>query len=151
MIDARVLSRRYLYALRMSCRQAVHVTKLRMRVATAGARLQFRNGYRIRMNCICTDTVREESSDRVHRALLKHARRGNLRPLVQALDLCRSPNSVCDDNGRTALHLAAIGGHKECLKALLRRRVDPNMSVCTVHSYLYGGLLLVGLIYKCIT
>lgn len=63
-----------------------------------------------------------------HKAVLKHARRGNLRRLVRALDGCdNSPNSIRDENGRTALHLVAIGGHKKCLKELLRRRADPNM------------------------
>ena len=81
------------------------------------------------MLSICC-TASEENSDRVQKAVLKHARRGNLRRLVRALDLCNSPPiSVRDDNGRTALHLAALGGHKECLKELLRRRMDPNMSV----------------------
>jgi hypothetical protein len=40
---------------------------------------------------------------------------------------CPSVNNLFDDNGRTALHLAALGGHKECLKELLRRRANPNI------------------------
>ena len=79
--------------------------------------------------------------DSVEKTLLKHAARGNLRRLVATLDRgdCPRVNSVRDEEGRTALHLAALGGHKECLKELLRRRADPNMSVptenCNFRSY----------------
>lgn len=75
--------------------------------------------------------------DSVESALLKHAARGNLRRLVTTLNRrdCPNVNGVCDEDGRTALHLAALGGHKECLKELLRRRANPNMFVVKHNSY----------------
>ena len=88
-----------------------------------------------------------------HKAVLKHSRRGNLRRLVRALDRCNnSPNSIRDEKGRTALHLAAFSGHKECLKELLRRRADPNMSVMqilhvSVHVHTFRTLVLLPFYY----
>ena len=77
---------------------------------------------------LCAALCEEDS---VEKALLKHAARGNLRRLMATLDRpdCPSVNNLFDDNRRTALHLAALGGHKECLKELLRRRANPNMCV----------------------
>ena len=83
---------------------------------------------------LCAGLCEEES---VEKALLKHAARGSLRRLLATLDRrdCPQVDRVRDENGRTALHLAALGGHKECLKELLRRRANPNMSVYTDAMY----------------
>jgi ankyrin repeat protein len=78
------------------------------------------------------DYICGSGENNLQKAVLKHARQGNLRRLVRALDQCNSVNNVRDEKGRTALHLAAIGGHKECLKELLRRRADPNMYVFSI-------------------
>lgn len=79
--------------------------------------------------CTAAGICGEERS--VEELLLKHAARGNLLRLVATLNREDCPrqfvNSVRNDEGRTALHLAALGGHKECLKVLLRRRANPNM------------------------
>ena len=80
---------------------------------------------------LCAAVCEEDSTEK---ALLKHADWGNLRRLMATLDRrdCPSVNNLFDDNGRTALHLAALGGHKDCLKELLTRRANPNMCV---HNY----------------
>lgn len=57
--------------------------------------------------------------------MVKYAKRGQLRKLVQALDRGENVNSV-DDKRRSVLFLAAFGGHKKCLKELLRRGANPN-------------------------
>ena len=99
-----------------------------MRIPAASARSLSRIYKTMRIAGLC-GRVSAKNHD-VESAVLKHAKRGNLRRLVRALDRCRnSPNNVRDEMGRTALHLAAIGGHKECLKELLRRRTNPNMLV----------------------
>ena len=57
--------------------------------------------------------------------VVKYAKRGQLRKLVRALDGGENVNSV-DSKRRSALFLAAFGGHKKCLKELLRRGANPN-------------------------
>lgn len=79
-------------------------------------------------------TLRASSSNeklmenRAEEKLLKYARRGKLRQLVRSLDQDVSPNCR-DERGRSALYLASLGGHKECIKELLRRGANPNVSV----------------------
>ena len=58
--------------------------------------------------------------------IIKHAKRGQFRKLVQALDRGEHVNSV-DRQRRSALFHAALGGHKKCLKELLRRGANPNL------------------------
>ena len=72
--------------------------------------------------------VQTKMENRAEEKLLKYARRGRLRQLVRSLDQNVSPNCR-DERGRSALYLASLGGHKECIKELLRRGADPNMSV----------------------
>ena len=58
--------------------------------------------------------------------IIKYARRGNLLKLVEALERGDHVNSV-DSQRRSALFYAALGGHKKCVKELLRRGANPNL------------------------
>ena len=59
--------------------------------------------------------------------VVKYARQGQWRKLVQALDEGASANAT-DKERRSALFFAALKGNKKCLKELLRRGADPNQS-----------------------
>ena len=58
--------------------------------------------------------------------VIKYAKKGQFGKLVQALDGGDHVNSV-DSQRRSALFHAALGGHKKCLKELLRRGANPNL------------------------
>ena len=58
--------------------------------------------------------------------IIKYAKQGKLRKLRRALDRGDRLNSV-DSQGRTSLYYAALGGHKACVKELLKRGANPNM------------------------
>ena len=58
--------------------------------------------------------------------IIKYAKRGRLLKLVEALEKGDHVNSV-DSQRRSALFYAALGGHKKCVKELLRRGANPNL------------------------
>lgn len=58
--------------------------------------------------------------------VIKYAKQGRFRKLVEALDGGEHVNSV-DLQRRSALFHAAVGGHKKCLKELLKRGANPNL------------------------
>ncbi len=57
--------------------------------------------------------------------LVRYAKKGQYAKLIEALERGDNVNSV-DGKRRSALHCAALNGHKKCLKELLRRGANPN-------------------------
>lgn len=54
--------------------------------------------------------------------LLDAAREGDLQRMLAALEQqCNHPDVVDPQRGCTALHMAADGGHEDCLRALVER------------------------------
>ena len=58
--------------------------------------------------------------------VVKYAKQGKLQKLVEALDRGGNVNSV-DSQRKSALFYAALGGHKKCVKELLKRGANPNL------------------------
>jgi ankyrin repeat protein len=61
-----------------------------------------------------------------HDDILTAARSGDVDETAAVLSMDNRLTRVTDDDGRTPLHLAAMGGHRATVELLLHNNADPN-------------------------
>lgn len=69
--------------------------------------------------------MEEKKSTNVSK-VVKYAKKGQYEKLVSALEKNGDLVNSTDHHKQSALFHAALNGHKDCLKELLKRGADPN-------------------------